>query len=525
MTIRDLSANILAMIANVISRVLNNKILSLALIIAVAVIIRIISFYGYYGSDDGTYAELSHKMAIGAYDVLKFEGAPVFPMRIGLIAPTSLAFSIVGTSEFAMLIYPFLLSLAGIILAYLIASVFTNYKTGLLAALLMALLPIDARSASLLLPDLPAAFWANLGLYLIYCASRGKQTQNRLILGLLAGLALGCSWLCKESVIFLLPFILFYLVLLYKSERMNLAIIIGLALSFIAVVLAESFAYYFHAGDLLFRLHQTERNYEVAKMWFFSEGSEFGWQPGAYLAGLAKRLFISGPKIIFFSRGLSLVNLIALGASIYLIIMKKKNYKIIIFWFLSLLIFFNFGTSSVTSYKPLALFDRYIYLMLLPAIILTAIITLELLASNGTNDRIIFIRKPIWGYLILIGFTLVSIWTISRYSSTGKASPVERSVVRLISPSDKLYTDTRTAWVLEFFWKYPKSPNVHDYAGLDKSNITDSSYVLINRERADYIHTTYDYSLPKFYNDIPVNWLLKWHNATAELYFVRARPN
>src|SRR5437773_1398824 len=85
---------------------------------------------------------------------------------------------------------------------------------------LAAFIPLDVRNSTLCLPDLPAAFWANVGLLLLYLASKQPQEVKKGSYGVLAGLALGVSWLCKEAILFSLPFVALYLAwLIYETKR------------------------------------------------------------------------------------------------------------------------------------------------------------------------------------------------------------------------------------------------------------------------------------------------------------------
>lgn len=140
---------------------------ALVIVLLLAGVIRALSFCGYYGSDDAAYAELSSRLLHHVFPLGNYSGPPVFPLRLGLIVPTAFSMSIAGVSELSILAYPFLISLAAVLLAFYFGKLLFNAKTGLLAALIIALMPIEARSASMLLPDMPAAFWANIGLFLM----------------------------------------------------------------------------------------------------------------------------------------------------------------------------------------------------------------------------------------------------------------------------------------------------------------------------------------------------------------------
>ncbi len=61
--------------------------LLLVLTVFIAVSVRILAFGGYSASDDDAYASLAYQMARGDFEVGTYAGPPVFPLRIGLLAP------------------------------------------------------------------------------------------------------------------------------------------------------------------------------------------------------------------------------------------------------------------------------------------------------------------------------------------------------------------------------------------------------------------------------------------------------
>jgi hypothetical protein len=72
---------------------------------------------------------------------------------------------------------------------------------------------------------------------------------------------------------------------------------------------------------------------------------------------------------------------------------------------------------------------------------------------------------------------------------------------------------------LDFFWKYPKETQTHDFSGMDINDVPKGVYVLINHYRVDFLNSAYGYVLPRFYNRVPNQWVLKWANYDAELYW------
>jgi len=497
-----------------IYRTNQRKIILLVFILMLAVGMRIAYFSGYSGSDDGKYAELAYKMATGDFKIGERNGvlAPVFPLRVGLIAPVAFGFMVTGLNEFTMIGYPFLISILGIILAFIAGRLFfDSIRAGLIAATLTAILPIDIRSASMLFSDLPAAFWMNLGVFLIYYGSKQEKPRSKSIYGALSGLSFALSWLCRESIAYLFPFIVLYMAWLVYRQKQNVFLVTGVSSIGAAVLIAESFIYYKYTLDFFYRLHEAEKNYEVCKIWFFDKGTKWGYGAEGYLSGLLKRIFLDGPKTIFMNQNFGFVTGTALLAVCWAIFKKARKFLIPGFWFISLVFMFNFGSSSLKSYKPLVLFDNRMYPLLFPAILLT----------GGFIDTLITEQKKGGKKSFLANLLIVCIIFACGYVQTGIGSPVERIMSRgYLKPGDIIYTDSRTAWVLKFFWKYPKETRTFDFTGMAVNEIPEEAYVLINRDRADFINEADGYVLPEFYCDLPDYWELKWRKNRAELYWV-----
>jgi 4-amino-4-deoxy-L-arabinose transferase-like glycosyltransferase len=170
----------------------------------------------------------------------------------------------------------------------------------------MAITPIDIAGASLLLPDAIAAFWANVAVPIALIALNRSDIRHVGLLGLLSGVLFGISWLCKESVAYLVPFILL-LVLIANAQTSagRIVALVAVGIGSLAVLCAEMLFYKHLTGDALFRLHSTERNYVQAAVWFFDSSSPFfGWESGGYTKALLKRLLYSGPHDLMLNRGM-----------------------------------------------------------------------------------------------------------------------------------------------------------------------------------------------------------------------------
>jgi 4-amino-4-deoxy-L-arabinose transferase-like glycosyltransferase len=319
------------------------------LIIALAALVRVLSFRGYTTYDAAEYTRLAHMLINGQFKVGMLWFFRVFPVRLGLFAPVALAFRVGGVNEVTLTAYQFLLSMLSVLLAYFAARAMFGTSAGLAAACLMALLPIDARHASQLLPDLPAAFWMNAGVLLVFAGSRQEAVSRKGALGVLAGLALFASWLCKETVLFLLPFVAAYLLWLVIRDRRNVALLVATAAGAGLLVASEGWIYHRYTGDFLYRFHTLVGNSGAgadrsAPILTVSNA-------GHVLAHRATQVVQEVLLVPFFA----FIPLAALAACACAAFRRSRRFLFPGLWFGWLLLLFGFGSASLRGYFPLNL--------------------------------------------------------------------------------------------------------------------------------------------------------------------------
>src|SRR5688572_4456524 len=178
----------------------------LAAVLATGAMMRAYLFRGYIGLDDAEYARFAHQFGQQPLPPVGYDGPAVFPLRLGATVPTALSFRAFGINEWSMVLYPFVVSIGTIVLAFICAKMFFGPLAGLIAAAIWAVLPIELEHATKLLPDLPAASLAALAVTVTLVVERSRATAARLFGGgVLAGLVLGASWLTKETISYLAP--------------------------------------------------------------------------------------------------------------------------------------------------------------------------------------------------------------------------------------------------------------------------------------------------------------------------------
>lgn len=502
-------------------------------LLIIAVILRIAAFQGYADFDPRAYAELADGLAHGNLHIPAYDGPPVFPVRPGLYAPTAALINLFGLSEITITVYPFLISILGCLLTYTLARHIVMPLAGLIGLALMAITPIDIYLASVLWPDAVAAFFANAAVAIIIIAVDRPDVRHIGALGLLSGVLFGVSWFCKETVAYFvpLPVLLVFFLKGQTSKNARMVLLAAIGTGSLALVFAEMTVYRALTGDLFFRLHATEKNYVQEAVWFFNSSSPFfGWESGDYTKALAKRLLFSGPRDLLFNRSMLRMPALALVSGAWALIFRQRSLAMPLVWLVSLILMFNFMSSSFDSYKPLVFFDRYMYALLMPSLILVSGLLATLL-TTGSGDAL---RKErwFWAFAIMVGLSGLSIadgrkiFDDERNIFMSRPEQVERKVSARLDKTDIVYTDYRTAANLVFFRNGVLSPSTTttiSWEHVKREQIPNGAYVLFNRDKTDLLAKAYKYETPISLLQGSRSWTKVWAFGNAELYLVNGQ--
>jgi 4-amino-4-deoxy-L-arabinose transferase-like glycosyltransferase len=488
---------------------------SLALILTVGACLRVVSFIGYgYDGDDVAYAELAHSIVTGEFLEAHRRTPLIFPSRIGTVAPAAASFKLFGVSERTLGLYPLLVSMAGIVLAYLAGKLFFSEGVGVLAALLHAFLPVDVRYGTLLYPDPPGTLWLNAAILLIYVASKPLIGPRKIVLGILAGLALGFSWLSKEAVLFSLPFVAGYVVWTAYRHKDNTALGAAVVVGFGVVLAIEAAAYAWYLGDPLYHFHAIERHSHspFATPWF--------WQIDSSWAQLGARLFRDGPETILLSTRFGLVTVVAALAVAYAVFKGWRAPAFVGVWFVYHALVFNFGSHSLRNYMPLPTADRYLWALLLPAVLLTAALLDRLVKERKNAVRWNERDNVFWASALTVVLALGFAHGIYRNLKEESKYQVEKTLTRMLSPDTAVFSDGLTLAGLRFFWAFPDRTRWVEFRGMQAKDISKTAYVLVNPNRAAVL-VQQGWIPPEFlHGEVPNAWILKWEHPPARLYWV-----
>jgi 4-amino-4-deoxy-L-arabinose transferase-like glycosyltransferase len=408
-------------------------------------------------------------------------GYPIFPLRITFLSITAISFNIFGINEFATIVFPFLLSIANLILTYKLAKLFTgDVNVSLLSTMLMAFFPTDIVFATIGFVDLPNIFFINLGIYFLYKSY--KFSKNKL--AIVGGILFFISMQIKENIYYtaiLLIILLAYLIV--KNKNLNTQIVIGLLLIILNIVI-EGIVYLILHKDFLYRFTLLQQNYNYSYYDFFPHTAQKIGHVKNYWHNLFDQIFIINGKAIFLRRFYLFLPIIASIKS--MINIRKKENHLLTFWFFGTLILLIAFTTSFTEYKPLDLKRSwYIYPLLMPMIIITA----TFINKMKRNIRYILVCAYIIGGVIMC--THYEIYFDKENKSELKSFIAENQ--------NKIFTDHFTKYSVDLIRSYYDLSKSDRILGSDFNwnKILKGDWILYNQKHIDELKLQ-KYNFPDF---------------------------
>ncbi len=493
--------------------------LAVGVAVMAGIILRVICFQGYSDSDPGNYTYMADQLAQGKLHIGEYDPV-LFAVRFAIYVPTGFMFKLFGVSELTIAAVPFFFSVGSFFLAYVIARRLFNPLAGLVSIAILAVIPFDIAMATTLWPDAIAAGWANLGVALLIFDCTSERRPPFPILPVLAGLCFGVSWLGKEIVVYLAPFVAIFYFLQARQQRLLFAsshlLLVGLGV--LSVVVAEAILYRIYRGDWLFHFHAIEVTYAETPVWYFDQSSPiFGWSEGGYTKALLKRLLITGPTALL--SAFSMLPLFALVAIAWAAFTRDRRFIIPAVWLVTLMAMFNFSSSSLESYKPIPLWGRYLYPVLLPSTLLVSGALATLWQSKAVKELIA--ERRFWAAVWVLAYLLSCARVAGQLNS--RPEQIVRDVLPKLDKSNVVYTDFRTASVLVFLrtGKLSSSNSTTvPYENVPLDTLKPGSLVFINQDKLDFLTLSYGYKIPELVSHPPKTWEHIWGEKRSALFRV-----
>lgn len=162
----------------------------LALILLLALLVRLATFNGAFGSDDLTYFARAVQLARGEWTSSSYNGA----MRYGFNLPAAGFIALFGESPFAANLWPLACSLIEIGSVFIFASTTMSRRAGIFAALLLATAPLHMAVATRIHADSVVSMFITGSFVLLYFGA----LHRRPLLLFAAGLSIGGIFWTKE---------------------------------------------------------------------------------------------------------------------------------------------------------------------------------------------------------------------------------------------------------------------------------------------------------------------------------------
>lgn len=210
------------------------------IVIVAAAFLRIIFYTGFFGSDEVTYTASAFKLLDGDWSVSTYVGAN----RYGINLPVAAFAYLFGRSEFIANLYSLLCSLAEIALVFYFGRKMLGLRAAVLAAAILAFLPLHVHFAGRLMADAPLALMITASFLLFWDGETRKNALSFAIAGLAAGLSF---WIKPHAIIYLSVFLV-YPLLFWRWNWLWLWMV-GV---FILAVLANNALIWILTGDFFF---------------------------------------------------------------------------------------------------------------------------------------------------------------------------------------------------------------------------------------------------------------------------------
>jgi len=439
----------------------------LIIILLFALGLRLIFFAGVNTSDDAIYYNSAHDILIG-----NFKPGWVMNLRVMLLYPVAFFFWLFGINNFSAGLWPLICSLGTLVAIYKIGEMMFNKKVGLLAAFLFSFYPLEVIYGTRLAADIPTEFFVVLSVFLFL---KGLMKKRESILFFSVGVAAGLSYLVKELGLLVFVFYLAYIIFdILKKRKINWNYFF-IFLGFLSVFALEGLYYYSTTGDFLQRFHESIKTYGVTSG-YWGKGIQpidiFTFYPPAML-NLANYYPSPNTRIYGFFFYFVII------AIAYFLIKKEKKSYILILWLVSLFLYLQIGTRSISQYLIFGKEMRFLTLISAPALILVAAF---FLSENKLIKKFI---QPI-SILFLFFTSIYYSYFLANYLNYGmgecgclRVSDIKHVAEFVKSnPTITTYVDSGVYDNIRFFLAY-NTTNLKIANSMNKNDIK-NAYVVVN---------------------------------------------
>ena len=346
--------------------------LAFAGLLAIALAVRLAFYTGFFGSDEVTYVANAYRLLDGDWQVSSYVGSNRYGMNLPLAA---MAF-LFGRHELVANAYPLLCSLGEVALVFHFGRQLLGLRAAVLAALLLALLPLHAHYAGRLMADAPLALMITASFLFFWHGERHRDGRSFFI----AGLAAGCSFWIKPHAIIYLAVFAFHPLLVRRWDRRWLLMAGACCL----MIAANCLLFHFLSGDFFFLVEAMRARHTGVDRAAAAAADPFHVSAGYYLVYLLARVYHTW--IVFH---------LALAAPFVWWLRRRRGatddddaMRFLLWWAAGLLLVFSL---FVASWNPLVLIPKQTNYMLIFVAPLTLLAGYALARARGVPFLILLL--------------------------------------------------------------------------------------------------------------------------------------
>lgn len=319
----------------------------LAVLVLAGLALRVLCYSGLGTSDPLGYIAAAANLARGVYPWHEYPGAYA---GVGLIVPITPLVMLGGYTSWLPSLYSLACGLGLILVTYWLGVQLMRGSTGLWAAFVVAFSTLAIGTAMAVLPDTPLAFWSALAVALAVDAQRNADRRRTFLLCFAAAIALGIAWSTKITAVFVFPVV--FLALLPMTGRRAVALAGGCA-GLLLMLLVYAGFWALATGDPWDGLRCISGGLPA------DDTGAVSLPPRHSLWAYPIKMFI-----IVSDDGLFYYFLVP--AMLWAVACKWRELWLPIAWVAIVFLCLQFGTTSLSTYRPFPHNARYL-MLLLPA--------------------------------------------------------------------------------------------------------------------------------------------------------------
>lgn len=382
---------------------------------------------------------------------------PLLPLAI------SFSFRIFGIHEWSATLVPVLFSLSTLLLLYLMSRRLWGENVALLAAFFLALIPIDAYYARVVITDVPALFFALLTLffYLLWLEQQKELHYFAIFISYFLGLS--SDW----PAYYIGPLIVaHYLLFEYKRIRnKSLALLLPLEAT---LTLILQLAYIAHlSGSIEWFIENA--------LWRANPGGEWSFTATEWLTKLFLRiqlLFTPILPVFALAWGVSFVRDIKRS---WLAQQSTSQQSLV-------LLLLIYGFSHALIFRQDSWIHEFLIFYLGPFFSISAALGAQFIGNRLLRSY----HRRIWGtILVVVLFALMAFPLLERAHRGGEGDPklieAMHTLKNQLNPGDKLMASSRLGWALEFYLDrpYEVATSLEEFRCLNRQQAPFKSYLFL----------------------------------------------